>query len=162
MSVTDLDIDAEQTELRRSKATRYLPKHAWYLPDAQLLVRELQAKLWPVGWHVALGGGVLNHGYSDKDVDLYVLPIYREGQPPNVDDATRAVFEVLDAPTTGLLPSSLMGKPIHECYASATEHIYRSGPGRRRVDVFVMEPFVSSVNAPDRLQDTLGGMDDHS
>jgi acetamidase/formamidase len=54
---------------------RYKPRHAWYLADALVLVRELQARVWPLGYHVALGGGVLNHGYSDKDVDLYVLPL---------------------------------------------------------------------------------------
>lgn len=59
--------------------TRYKPRHAWYLSDAQLLVRELQAACWPLFHHVALGGGVLNHGYSDKDVDIYVLPNYRPG-----------------------------------------------------------------------------------
>jgi hypothetical protein len=62
---------------------RYKPRHAWYLPDAQLLVRELQAVCWPLFHHVALGGGVLNHSYSDKDVDIYVLPNYK----PDVNHA---------------------------------------------------------------------------
>lgn len=62
-----------------TKAERYLPRHVVYLPDALLLVRKLQAVAWPLNFHVALGGGVLNHGYSDKDVDIYVLPRYPGG-----------------------------------------------------------------------------------
>lgn len=59
--------------------TRYQPRHPWYLADAQLLIRELQDAMWPLFHHVALGGGVLNHGYSDKDLDIYVLPNYKPG-----------------------------------------------------------------------------------
>lgn len=69
----------------RNKTTRHLPRHRFYLPDALLLVRQLQAIAWPLNYHVTLGGGILNHGYSDKDMDIYMLPIY-----PRPDDG-RAV-----------------------------------------------------------------------
>lgn len=58
------------------KSDRYKPRHAHYLAETQLLIRDLQEIAWPLNYHVTLGGGVLNHGYSDKDIDLYVLPIY--------------------------------------------------------------------------------------
>lgn len=87
----------------KADANRYKARHQWYLADALLVVRELQAALWPLGWHVALGGGVLNHGYSDHDLDLYVLPIYREGVK-SADDALGAVSFVI-----GALPSDFTG-----------------------------------------------------
>jgi hypothetical protein len=46
----------------------------WVLADALLLVRQIQPLLRERKWHVALGGGVLNTGESDKDLDLYFLP----------------------------------------------------------------------------------------
>lgn len=58
------------------KSDRYKPRHAHYLAETQLLIRDLQEIAWPLNYHVTLGGGVLNHGYSDKDIDLYILPIY--------------------------------------------------------------------------------------
>jgi hypothetical protein len=64
-----------------SKSQRYLPKHPVYLADVLLLVRQMQAVAWPLNFHIALGGGVLDHGYSDKDVDIYVLPRYPGSEP---------------------------------------------------------------------------------
>lgn len=118
------------------KSTRYLPKHAWYLADAQLLVRTLQAVLWPVGWHVSLGGGVLNHGYSDKDLDLYVLPIYRPANLPDAFEARLLLGEVFKGSEGYVLASSLDGLPEHECYAHSVSFEW----GSKRVDVFVVRP----------------------
>jgi hypothetical protein len=73
-----------------AKDTRYLTRHPWYLADALLMIRQLQALVWPMGYHVALGGGVLNHGYSDKDLDLYVLPLGID-QAVSPDDALAAL-----------------------------------------------------------------------
>lgn len=78
---------------------RYKPRHAWYLADAQLLIRKLQQACWPLFHHVALGGGVLNHGYSDKDLDIYVLPNYKPGVVHETlqEDLTRAISRVFGA-----------------------------------------------------------------
>lgn len=80
--------------------TRYKPRHAWYLADAQLLVRKLQAACWPLFHHVALGGGVLNHGYSDKDVDIYILPNYRPKvvHADLLGEVIEAISDVIGAP----------------------------------------------------------------
>ena|ERR1017187_7973554 len=45
----------------------------WTLDEALMIVRSLQPDLKPLEWHVVLGGGVLNTGVSDKDLDLYIL-----------------------------------------------------------------------------------------
>lgn len=112
---------------------RYLPRHKWYLADAQLLVRRLQAIAWPLGYHVALGGGVLNHGYSDKDLDLYILPIYN--QPGIVDELTvlTAIGGMLDRTSTEPV-CSLQDNP-HECYRYAMRFFDVDRP----VEVFIVK-----------------------
>ena len=52
----------------------------WTLEEALKLVRALQPGTREFGYHLALGGGVLNNGVSEKDVDLYFLPL--DNQPP--------------------------------------------------------------------------------
>lgn len=89
--------DAAEAEANDARKHRYLPRHKWYLPDAAMLIRELQRRLWPLCYHVALGGGVLNHGYSDKDLDIYVLPIYpRAGSDETIGDIND-IQDVLEA-----------------------------------------------------------------
>ena len=44
------------------------------LNDALPIVRDLEAKLIPLGAHCALGGSVLHHGESNKDLDIFVYP----------------------------------------------------------------------------------------
>ncbi len=46
----------------------------WTLEDALTLIRDLQPQLHLLKYHVALGGGVLNKGQSEKDLDLYIFP----------------------------------------------------------------------------------------
>lgn len=50
-------------------------ENMWRLDDARNLISTLQPHLKPLGFHVALGGGVLNRGWSKKDLDLYFLPL---------------------------------------------------------------------------------------
>jgi hypothetical protein len=51
----------------------------WYLEEAIGLVRELQTKALQKGYHLALGGGVLNRGWSRKDLDIVALKM--DNQP---------------------------------------------------------------------------------
>lgn len=50
-------------------------QHPWTLDEALRLVRGLQPEAKKFGFHVCLGGSVLNMGVSPKDVDLYFLPL---------------------------------------------------------------------------------------
>lgn len=50
-------------------------ENMWTLAEARGLISTLQPHLKPLGFHVALGGGVLNRGWSKKDLDLYFLPL---------------------------------------------------------------------------------------
>lgn len=47
----------------------------WHLEEGIYAVRAIQSSLREFGYHVTLGGGLLNNGYSDKDLDLYFLPM---------------------------------------------------------------------------------------
>ena len=75
------------------QATRHLPRHKAYLRDALHLVSLLQPFAWANRYHVTLGGGMLNHGYSDKDIDLYLLPFEQHNN--NIEKLKLALKMVL-------------------------------------------------------------------
>lgn len=50
----------------------------WSLTDAQDVIDSVQLGARNFGFHVALGGSVLNTGESNKDLDLYFLPLNQE------------------------------------------------------------------------------------
>lgn len=47
----------------------------WTIEEGLTLIRGLQPQAKTFGYHIALGGGVLNKGVSEKDLDLYFLPM---------------------------------------------------------------------------------------
>src|SRR5882672_8106898 len=63
---------------------------SWSLDDGLKLVRLLQPETRKYGYHLALGGSVLNAGKSDKDIDLYFLPLENKRESPaNIGDLTQ-------------------------------------------------------------------------
>jgi hypothetical protein len=57
----------------------------WNLEQALDVVRSIQDVIREYGFHVCLGGGVLNTGESRKDLDLYFLRLTvedAESDPP--------------------------------------------------------------------------------
>jgi len=56
----------------------------WTLDEGLSLVRALQKDSRKFNYHIALGGGVLNKGTSDKDLDLYFMAL-DNGKPTNID-----------------------------------------------------------------------------
>ena len=99
--------------------------------------------MWPANWHVALGGGVLNHGYSDDDLDLYILPLNKRAK---VDDAIEALKTLLTytRPIGGNNPRYLNMAP-----AVAVSDVYTHNG--KRVDVFIFEPHCHVCNVAERL-----------
>ena len=51
------------------------PLTYWTLEDALPLIRAIQPITRTYHFHLCLGGGVLNKGRSNKDRDLYFLPL---------------------------------------------------------------------------------------
>lgn len=47
---------------------------SWNLEQALYLIRALQPKARLCGYHLLLGGGVLNNGSSNHDLDLVAMP----------------------------------------------------------------------------------------
>lgn len=47
----------------------------WKLEAGLRIVRALQQPIRAYGYHLAIGGGVVNKGESEKDLDLYFLPM---------------------------------------------------------------------------------------
>jgi len=51
----------------------------WNLDEAVHYLRCMNADAKRFGWCFALGGGVLNHGYSKKDLDIVAIPYHGAG-----------------------------------------------------------------------------------
>ncbi len=49
-------------------------KRTWSMDEALGLIRRIQPDCMENGYYLALGGGVLNKGYSDKNLDLVAMP----------------------------------------------------------------------------------------
>lgn len=67
----------------------------WTLSEVRELITELQPKLRKVDYHVTLGGGVLNNGLSQNDLDLYFLPLEDESSHPD-DRKSPKYYDVME------------------------------------------------------------------
>lgn len=56
----------------------------WDLDSALELIRTIQHELHDANWHVALAGGVLNRGFSEKDLDLVFVPMGPSADPCHI------------------------------------------------------------------------------
>jgi len=68
-----MDLYESTRDTNRRAPTAFKPP-MWTQDEALKLIHELQSRVWSLGYHIALGGGVLNHGTSYNDLDLYFLP----------------------------------------------------------------------------------------
>lgn len=55
----------------------------WTYEEGQAEVLRVQLAVRAFGYHVAMGGGVLNNGTSSKDLDLYFLPMDNDAFTPD-------------------------------------------------------------------------------
>jgi hypothetical protein len=88
----------------------------WTLKDALELIKILQPESRKFGFHLTLGGGVLNKGESTKDLDLYFISLVNKNNPHKTEELVEWL-------------TSLWGKPskIGDNYNKA-QGIYDSGP----------------------------------
>lgn len=56
----------------------------WTLTEALTLIRELQPIIRELDYHITLGGSVLNTGKSEKDLDLFIVPLNGYESQPQV------------------------------------------------------------------------------
>lgn len=102
----------------------------WNIADALTLVRDRQPLLHGQGWHMAMGGGVLNTGVSAKDLDLYFIPM----------DSSAPAEAILPTLETWWGPSMEMSK-LKDNYPDDTnfEHKVKFHlPSGQRIDAFIM------------------------
>lgn len=56
-------------------------KIPWALKDAHILINSISEDAAKFGYHVALGGSVIVKGMSERDLDLYFLPLCNSKLP---------------------------------------------------------------------------------
>lgn len=106
-------------------------KLLWTLAEGQQLAAELEVIIRPHGYHTLLGGGVLHKGQSDKDLDLWFLPL--NGYPNQAHVVLRALYAEL-----GVYHELRDGPDYHMdslCYCAEMVKFDVCG---KRVDVFIL------------------------
>jgi len=125
----------------------------WKLDEALKIIRNLQPETRKFGYHLCLGGGVLNKGESNKDLDLVFVPL-DNGKPSNPDGlleylgvlwGTWYTFSMPDEHITGIQPVGPQPPDIEPYEPSETTSVYKYKvkfffDGSDRIDVFIMTP----------------------
>lgn len=105
----------------------------WTLNDAILIVQELQPFAHELGYHITLGGGVLNKRESSKDLDLFVL---RKNNVERVE-----AFQVIEAARSwfpGWAHRALRDSPDYGPDADFHfKEAFMFSKGGKRIDLFV-------------------------
>ena len=102
----------------------------WTFEDAHEAITALQPESREFGFHLCLGGGVLNNGSSDKDLDLYFLPMDREESPNDLDGLVSRLEEYFGPSETLLDPAYLR----ESAYRQKLKFTFDD----RRIDVFII------------------------
>lgn len=103
----------------------------WVLADALVLIRELQPIIFKWHYHVTLGGGVLNRGQSEKDLDLFFYPLNGyDSQPYHI---VKTLDEALGCHGVAMRdgPDYHVGAMWH--YPEMRVYMYQG----KRIDVFI-------------------------
>jgi len=110
----------------------------WALNEALALIRRIQPLVRPFNYHLAIGGGVLNKGYSTKDLDLYCIPFSERGPD---SDGLRAFFVTEFGPEFTLGGPNV--DPVDTDKAYEPEPMWVNGrytywlDGSHRIDIFI-------------------------
>lgn len=105
----------------------------WHLQEALQLIRNIQPNVRKFGYHICLGGSILNKGMSDNDLDLYFIPLEPDSDEPESNRLllTDYLFTIFGAPE------------INEDYSDeesvySLKSIYAYGPNGKRIDAFIV------------------------
>lgn len=104
----------------------------WKLGEALALIKSIQTRIKKLGFHVCLAGGVLNVGYSQKDLDLVFLPLWNDKQPP-VEPLLTYLYIALGQPKEGEEETSHKPNPFTPYRHQ--EGLYDEG---KRIDIFIV------------------------
>jgi hypothetical protein len=112
----------------------------WTLESGLAQVRLIQQPIRAFGYHVAIGGGVVNAGQSNKDLDLYFLPM----PLPNAN-GLRTYLTQLWGPAYclgGGPDGAGFVRPADVNFAYPPDPVWVNGrftyrPADRRIDIFI-------------------------
>jgi hypothetical protein len=110
----------------------------WDLGYATTVIQYLQPLVQSYGYHLCLGGGVLNTGQSTKDLDLYLLPLNNpkiKAQPMAL--LTQIAEHFGDIAPIGAEYPDKLGTDLPYALKAKFEH-YKTGKTERRVDLFIL------------------------
>lgn len=102
----------------------------WNLEQGRALIQQLQPLTREFGYHLTLGGGVLNTGASTKDLDLFFLPM--EGQEFKRQWMMNKLHELWGA------GENLHGSPDYERVGCLYPIKWKFMVQGKRVDVFIL------------------------
>jgi hypothetical protein len=113
----------------------------WDLEQGLRVVRALQATTREYNYHLTIGGGVINNGQSNKDLDLYFLPMGgfpNSESKPDPDGMLRCLMRLWgEAVPLANLNTEQYGP---SCYKHAVKFTRRGGPQGQipqRIDCFI-------------------------
>lgn len=111
------------------------PQHT--MDSALKVIRTMQPYVRQFNYHLALGGGVLNVGESDKDLDLYCIPFSELGPKPLELRAylTTVLGTEYNLGGPDVLPGDVSSAYLDEPTWVNGRFTYRTGT--RRYDVFI-------------------------
>lgn len=103
----------------------------WTLESALAFIREIQPSIRELDYHILLAGGVLNTGKSEKDLDLWFIPLHGyESAPRKI-----MVWMIQNVgPCVALRDSPDYGPDAF--YHAQEAHVFTYM--NRRIDVFVL------------------------
>lgn len=105
-------------------------KPLWTLAEAVDLIHELQPIVRELNYHITIGGGVINAGSSEKDLDLWIIPL--NGYESHAHDIVSLLIENLGH-CTALRDSPDYAPDAHP-HAESMQRFEYCG---KRIDVFV-------------------------
>ena len=120
----------------------------WGLNEALEVIRSIQPACHRHRYHAVLGGGVLNVGYSRKDLDLFFLPFGDTDTPPDTN-ALICELDVLGAQFPlggGFGFDGALTYPNQE-RTFKTRFTYRTLDDKR-IDVFIAEHIATTEEVP--------------
>lgn len=102
----------------------------WKMANALALIRDLQPLVREFGYHLLLGGGVLNKGESKKDLDLYFAPLSGDDGDADYERLFDLLCNVFTYPEP--MRNSDYGIP------QVWKHMLFSKYEGKRVDIFIL------------------------
>ena len=103
----------------------------WTLDESRLELARIQHGSRAFGYHVTMGGGVINNGQSSHDLDLYFLPLDNDQASPNATNL-QTWLETLWGPSYPLNDPAYGPSPYYKLKLKFLPLV------SKRIDVFVI------------------------